>query len=222
MLISSVRSKVIKISKQSILLDWKTSLKKTILSVAPGQGLIYIMALGLSKAKERTVHFKLQTGSTVMVHGIILGGAKDELAANIIVEHQKPRSTSRIILRGVFGGNSRGKLNGTIHIRKAGQQSDARLEERVLLLSPDAKAETIPNLEIEADDVKASHAATIARLSEEEIFYLQTRGFKKSEGIALLLDAFILSQLVHVPEGTERSSFEKMLQKKLSHIITNA
>lgn len=177
------------------------------------------MALGLSRAKERTVHFKLAAGSTVMVHGIVLGGGKDDLIANIIAEHQKPRSTSRIILRGVFGNASRGKLNGTIHILKKAQQSDARLEERVLILSPLAKAETIPNLEIEADDVKASHAATIARLSEEELFYLQTRGFRKSDSIALLLDAFIVSQLAHLPDGHERGILERALRKKLSSLI---
>jgi Fe-S cluster assembly protein SufD len=217
--ITPVKSAVIRITKQSILLDWKTVLQKTTISVAPKQGLIYIMVLGLSKAKERNLHFKLGAGSTVMVHGIVLGGKNEIFQTNIIVEHQGSRSTSRVILRGVFGDSSRGTLNGTIRITKKGQLSDARLEERVLLLSPEAKVETIPNLEIEADDVKASHAATIARLSDEELFYLQTRGFKKSQGIALLLDAFILSQLAHLPESKERTSLEKALRKKITSLL---
>ncbi len=221
MRIKSVRSGNLKVTKQSVVLDWKTKLKKTTITVASHEGLIYIMALGLSRTTERTIHFKLGTGSSVMIHGIVLGGMNDTLTTNVVVEHQGPRATSRIILRGVFGGTARGMLNGTIHIRKTAQLSDARLEERVLLLSPEAKAETIPNLEIEADDVKASHAATIARLSEEELFYLQTRGFKKNEGISLLLDAFIFSQLAHLPEGSERGILERALKKKLSNILKN-
>jgi Fe-S cluster assembly protein SufD len=76
-------------------------------------------------------------------------------------------------------------------IEKNAQQTKSFLRENVLLLSPNAKAEAIPNLEIEANDVKCSHAATISNISDEEVFYLMSRGISRKEAEELIVEGFL-------------------------------
>ena len=138
-------------------------------------------------------------------------GREGDQQTDISIEHVKPQSQSFVSLKGVFTGTGRGTMNGTIHIHKDAQGSNARLEERVLLLSSESSAKTIPNLEIEANDVKASHAATVSRVSEDEIFYLQTRGMTCQQSISALVSAFLMSQIKHLPDQKLRGRIKKRI-----------
>jgi Fe-S cluster assembly protein SufD len=110
---------------------------------------------------------------------------------NIRIVHRAPRTTANTTLKGVVWDDSQLKLSGTIVIEKNAQQTKSFLRENVLLLSPNAKAEAIPNLEIEANDVKCSHAATISNISDEEVFYLMSRGISRKEAEELIVEGFL-------------------------------
>jgi Fe-S cluster assembly protein SufD len=113
-----------------------------------------------------------------------------ELSVRII--HKAPRTSATTTLKGVAWDHSQLKLSGTIIIEPDAQKTSSFLREQILLLSKDAKAEAIPNLEIEANDVKCSHAATISNLSEEQLFYLMSRGLSRKRAEQEIVKSFLV------------------------------
>ena len=107
---------------------------------------------------------------------------------NIRIVHRAPNTTANTTLNGVAWDASKLRLSGTIVIEKLAQQTQSFLRESILLLSPTAKAEAVPNLEILANDVKCSHAATISNISDEQVFYLMSRGISKQQAEELIFD----------------------------------
>ncbi|MEE8339471.1 MAG: Fe-S cluster assembly protein SufD [Xanthomonadales bacterium] len=109
---------------------------------------------------------------------------------HISVDHASPGCSSEQFFRGVLGGRSRGVFNGKALIRPGADQSSVRQSSANLLLSPLAQIDTKPELEIYADEVEASHGATVGQLDEDAIFYLRSRGLSEAEARHLLVDAF--------------------------------
>lgn len=218
MKIQSLNQSALSVSKNTVLIDRGKNQSATI-RVRKGAGLMYFCVNGLVKGSDIRRTITLADGSSAMVHAIAIGKNAETLLTDIRVVHQGKNTTSRVIMRGVFGGSSRGVLNGTIHIAKQGHGGDARVDERILIISDAAQAEAVPNLEIEADDVTASHAATVSKLSEEEIFYLMTRSIPRGKAIRLMIAKFLGDQLTHLPESKERTRLEADLNKSLQKII---
>lgn len=100
---------------------------------------------------------------------------------------------------------------GYLNIHKNAQIIDSHLSHHTLLLSPDAKIKTIPSLEIEADDVKAGHSASIGRIDDEMLFYLKSRGIGEKEAKALLVQGFIKKGIDKIPEEKIRRILDKEL-----------
>lgn len=110
---------------------------------------------------------------------------------HIRIIHRAPHTIANTILKGAAWDSSQLKLSGTIVIEKSAQQTQSFLRENILLLSPKAKAEAIPNLEILANDVKCSHAATISNISEEQVFYFMSRGLTRKKAEEIIVDGFL-------------------------------
>ncbi len=110
---------------------------------------------------------------------------------NIRIVHRAPNTTANTTLKGVAWDQSQLKLSGTIVIEKSAQQTQSFLRESILLLSQKAKAEAIPNLEILANDVKCSHAATISNVSEDQVFYVMSRGLTRKKAEEIIVDGFL-------------------------------
>jgi len=108
----------------------------------------------------------------------------------ISVDHAAPRCASEQFFRGVLGGRSRGVFNGRALIRKGADGSSVRQSNANLLLSPLAEMDTKPELEIYADEVEASHGATVGQLDESAVFYLRSRGLGDAEARRILTAAF--------------------------------
>lgn len=110
---------------------------------------------------------------------------------NIEIIHAAPKTLSKTNIKGVVDGNGQAFVNGIIKVLPKAIGTNAFLEERILLLSPSAKAEAIPNLEIKTDDVKCSHAATVGKIDEEEVFYLQSRGISETQAKEMIVEGFL-------------------------------
>ncbi len=110
---------------------------------------------------------------------------------NIEIIHAAPHTKSRTNVKGVVGGHGQAFVNGTIRVLPGAAGTEAFLEERILLVSANARAEAVPNLEIKTDDVKCSHAATIGKIDEEQLFYLETRGISRTQAKAMIVDGFL-------------------------------
>lgn len=110
-----------------------------------------------------------------------------------------PHGTSRQLHKCIIGNKARAVFNGKVFVPKAAQLTDAGQLSRNLLLSPRARVDTKPQLEIVADNVKCSHGATVSQLEDDELFYLQSRGLDLETSRYLLIDAFAAEILDRLP-----------------------
>lgn len=130
------------------------------------------------------------SGAHIAMNGLYLTSDTQHVAHYTRVNHLSPHATSDEFYKGILGGASQAVFNGTIHVAKDAQKTDASQQNKNLLLSSKAEIDTKPQLEIFADDVKCAHGATVGQLEENALFYLQTRGIAKTDAVALLVNAF--------------------------------
>lgn len=116
-----------------------------------------------------------------------------------LVEHRVPDCQSDQDYKGIMKGNSRAVFNGRVVVAKNAQHSQAKQQNKNLLLSAQAEIDTKPQLEIFADDVVCTHGATVGQLDEESLFYLATRGIDREEASGYLLQAFAADNLRLIP-----------------------
>ena len=141
-------------------------------------------------------------GAHVDMLGLYLADGKQHFDHETLQDHIAPHASSNLLFKGSLMDESRSVFRGLIRVHAGAQRTDAYQTNRNLILSDRARADSLPNLEIAADDVRCSHAATIGQLDEEEIFYLLSRGIRKAEAIRLVIFGFfgeVLDQL-HLEE----------------------
>ena len=118
--------------------------------------------------------------------------------------------------KGILNGRARGVFNGMAIVHPGAQQSDARQVNKNLMLSTKAEMDTKPELQIEADDVKCSHGATVGQLDNEALFYLCSRGLDQDTARALLTSAFAHDVLNRVPPGPLREQLTTLTSDALT------
>lgn len=132
-----------------------------------------------------------EPGAEAEVSGTFIAQKTENLDVAVIIRHSAPNTRAETKLHGVARDQAKIKFTGRILIDKNCGNINSFLTERVLLLSDQAKAECIPDLEIESDDVKCSHAASISRIPEEQIFYLMSRGINRKNAEDLIIEGFL-------------------------------
>ncbi len=129
--------------------------------------------------------------------------------------HMAPDTTSDLLFKGALVDRSRSVWQGMIYVAPGAQKTDGYQANRNLILSRKARADSIPGLEILADDVRCTHGATVSQLEEEPIFYLMSRGLPREQAERLVVEGFFQSVLERVPFEGVRGRFEQMIDKKL-------
>jgi Fe-S cluster assembly protein SufD len=159
-------------------------------------------------------------GVECVLNGLYL--TRDEQLADhhMIVEHAKPHCNSHEYYNGILDGHSRGVFHGRILVRPDAQKTDAKQTNKNLLLSEDATADTKPQLEIYADDVKCTHGATVGQLNDESIFYLRARGIGLETARRMLIHAFageIIDRIRYAParEAMDQIVWDRLEQNPL-------
>jgi len=132
----------------------------------------------------------LEENSEALLQGLWQLDDRLEHHTNVLVDHSAPHCRSRQHFKGLLRGESRSSFEGKVFVRPEAQKTEAYQLNNNLLLSHGATALAKPNLEIFADDVKASHGATISQFNEEDLFYLRSRGLFLEQGEALLASGF--------------------------------
>jgi Fe-S cluster assembly protein SufD len=122
-----------------------------------------------------------------------------------VQHHIAPRTTSDLIFKGAVAGRARSVYSGLIKIAENARGTSANQTNRNLLLSPDASAESVPNLEIENNDVKCSHASAIGPIDDDERYYLESRGVPSDIADRLIVLGFFNELLVRIPDENLRS-----------------
>ncbi|MEX1061840.1 MAG: SufD family Fe-S cluster assembly protein [Patescibacteria group bacterium] len=135
---------------------------------------------------------------------VFAGKGKDEIDLDLASIHQAPQTRGKITVRGVLLDQAKARIRGLIKIKKGASGSRDFLEERTLLLGKESTVETVPDLEIEENDVSASHAASTSRVGEEELFYLQSRGISPKEATHLIVAGFLAAGLTVEGKGEKK------------------
>src|SRR3954451_684198 len=146
-------------------------------------------------------------------------GAGQHLDFDTLQEHAAPNTNSDLAFRGVLAAGSTAVWRGMIKVDPGAQQTDAFQESRNLLLSPEAHADAIPGLEILADDVRCTHAAAIAQIDKEQLFYLTSRGLDPAGAKSLIIEGFLESLVERLAEGPVREEISARLERRLAEIL---
>ncbi len=172
-----------------------------------GEGVYHFGAVHITQARDsRYVSHNVQAGGRIarsdllatlsepgaecVMNGLYLGRGRQIIDNYTRIDHQAPHCVSKECYRGVLDGQSRGVFNGHVMVRQQAQHTDAQQMNHNLLLSDDAEANTRPQLEIYADDVKCSHGATVGQLDGDALFYLRARGIGEADARVMLVRAF--------------------------------
>jgi Fe-S cluster assembly protein SufD len=136
------------------------------------------------------IHIDLDHASECELNGLYLGDKRQHINNHTRINHLKPHAISRELYKGVLDDRARGVFQGRVIVAEDAQKTDSQMNNRNLLLSNDAEADTKPQLEIYADDVKCGHGVTVGQLDEKSIFYLQSRCIDEETARNMLTFAF--------------------------------
>jgi len=151
---------------------------------------LVVAATGARLAKIYMEVAMMGAGSTARISGLVIGDGKQHFDFQSLQDHFAPNCMSDLLVKGALKDEAVSVYSGLIKIRKDAQHSDAYQANRSLILSPHAKADSIPKLEIEANDVRCTHGATVGQVDAEQLFYLQSRGFSLEEAQNTLVHGF--------------------------------
>jgi Fe-S cluster assembly protein SufD len=124
------------------------------------------------------------------VNGAMFTQGKQHLCYNTIQHHKAPYCRSDLLYKAALQDKSRTVWRGMIKVDKAAQRTDAYQRNDNLMLAPTARADSIPGLEIEADDVRCTHGSTSGRVDDQQLFYAMTRGYTRKEATRMIVTGF--------------------------------
>ena len=159
-------------------------------------------------------------GSTARVTGAYVTDRRQHVDFDTLQEHAAPNTVSDLAFRGVLGGRSSAVWRGMIAVDPGAQKTDAFQECRNLLLSKKAHADAIPGLEIQADDVRCTHAAAIAQLDKDQLYYLKAHGLPQPAAQRLIIDGFLQELVARLAEGQIRDIAAGALEARLADVLT--
>lgn len=163
-----------------------------------------VVTLGGTFSRTETVSELQGEGIDVAMTGLYLAGEGQHFDFRTLQDHHAPHCMSDLLYKGALRSNAHTVYSGLIHVRPDAAQTDAYQTNRNLVLSDHAKADSKPELEIENNDVRCSHAASVGQLDENEIFYLQTRGIDRETAKQLIVKGFLEEVTSRVQNGKLR------------------
>jgi Fe-S cluster assembly protein SufD len=152
-----------------------------------------------------------------LLNGVWTLSHTQEAHSHVYIDHQVPFCRSFQLFKGVLRGFSRSSFEGKIMVRQAAQKTEAFQLNNNILLDDHVHADSKPNLEIFADDVKASHGTTIGQLDPEQLFYMQTRNFSRNEAQTLLVKSFCYEILEKIQIASCKIALENSLLTYLAN-----
>jgi len=157
-------------------------------------------------------------GTNTIMNGLYGLDGNQQVDNHTLLDIQQPNCTSYQLYKGLLNDKSRAIFNGKIYVHAIAQKTNAYQLNKHLLLGKEARVDTKPQLEIFADDVKCTHGATIGQLSQEEIFYLQSRCITQQMAIQLLSKGFIDDIINTIKSDAVRGKLNRLLLKKFPEV----
>lgn len=153
-------------------------------------------------------------GSWARMSGLFFTDGRQHFDQDTQQNHNAPDTVSDLLYKGAMKEKSRSVWQGLIKAQKGAQRIDGFQANRNLLLEKTARADSIPGLEIEADDVRCTHAATVGHLDQQEIFYLMSRGIPRATAVQMVVEGFFTPVMERIPiEGVRHRIAGRILEK---------
>ncbi len=178
-----------------------------------------VVGFGSGRGKLRTETLLAGEGGEAKVTGAYAPHGRQHIDYDTTQEHGAPNTTSDLAFRGILADRSSAVWRGVIKVDPGAQQTDAFQECRNLLLSKRAHADAIPGLEILANDVRCTHAAAIAQIDREQVFYLRARGLPQPVANRLVIEGFMAELVERFEEGPIREAMTGALERRLSVLL---
>ena len=173
------------------------------------------VSFGASLSRTEVEAVLAEPGGHSEMLGVYFTDGTQHFDHRSLQDHVAPNCTSDLLYKGALKEESRVVYSGLIHIHPGARRSDAFQTNRNIVLSDKAKADSIPNLEIENNDVRCSHAASVGPVSEDELFYLQSRGIPRDEAERLIVTGFFQEVLDRVMLPEVRTGLESAIEDEL-------
>jgi Fe-S cluster assembly protein SufD len=178
-----------------------------------------IAGFGSARGKVRVETLLAGDGAEAKVTGAYAPHARQHVDFDTTQEHGAPNTTSDLAFRGILADRSTAVWRGMIKVDPGAQQTDAFQECRNLLLSKRAHADAIPGLEILANDVRCTHAAAVAQIDREQLFYLRSRGLPHAAATRLVIEGFMAELVERFKEGAIRDAMAGALERRLARLL---
>jgi len=176
----------------------------------------WIQTLLGSRMTKTNSYFDLAgPGARAFVHGFMFGDDRQHFHLHTLQRHVADHGTSDLLIKACLKDRARSVYQGLIQVSEGAQRTDAYQANRNLILSDTARADSIPGLEILANDVRCTHGATIGQVDEEQVFYLMARGLPRSEAQRLIVEGFFAPVLDRIPLMPVREQLRGAIERKL-------
>jgi len=175
------------------------------------------VGLGGEYARSRTDCHLVGRGATGNLHAVYFGEGSQTLDFRTFQQHAAPDTTSNLLFKGAVDDHSRSVYTGLIKVEKDARGTNAFQTNRNLKLSEHAWAESVPNLEIETNDVRCSHASTVGPVDPDQRFYLESRGVPTEVAERLVVAGFFDEVLSEVPVPGVAPMAQAAIDERLDH-----
>jgi len=173
--------------------------------------------LGSRLTKTYVDNILTGNGSSAEFNGVYLVSGKQHVDLDTLTHHIGLSTGGDLLLKGAVRDHARAVFQGMIKIDKTGQQTNSYLKNDNLLLTDHARADSIPALQIDANDVRASHGVTVGRVDEEHVFYLQSRGIPRSTAVRMLVEGFLSSVFDRMSQERVREKLAAAVAAKIGN-----
>ncbi|HIH38231.1 SufD family Fe-S cluster assembly protein [Candidatus Woesearchaeota archaeon] len=196
--------------KDGAFLSWKTA---TVMKDASFTWVDCILGSSLVHSNTRSI--LAGPGAMSNNHGLYCSSKSQQFDLGLDAVHAAPDTASDIKLKGALLDKSKALFRGLVEMQPPAARSNGYQKSDALILSDDAKADAIPNLEINTDEVKCSHGATIGKVSEEMEYYLMSRGIDKATVTRMIVQGFFEQIIAEVPGKDEQELIKNLIERKV-------
>ncbi len=174
-----------------------------------------MVAFGAGLVKTNVESRLVGPGSTSEMLGVLFGDGTQHFDYHTLQEHVAPSTTSDLLYKGALKDKARSVFAGLIRADHGAQKTNAFQLNRNLILSEGARADSMPKLEIMANDLRCTHGASTSRLNEEQIFYLMSRGLPRPAAIRMMIDGFFAEIFDRIPIEMVRRRLSETIERKM-------
>lgn len=175
-----------------------------------------VVSLGGKVVKMNVESILAGQGATAEMLGLVFGDGTQHVDLHTLQEHRAPHTLSDLLYKNAVKDRARSVFSGMIHVHYGAQKTNAFQANRNLILSEGARADSIPNLEILANDLRCTHGSATSHLNEEHLFYLMSRGLTRGQAVRMVVEGFFAELLDRVPLDRLRQRLQQDIEARMA------